>query len=98
MLRSRWKLVVCLASCVCVIDPRACVFNRFISSAKVFISSSNKFVSRAKCLSPAQNAFVTSDKHVRLQCDLYVEVSSKDYLVVSDKRVHLQCEIMLGGE
>ena len=33
--------------------------------------------------------FVASDKHVRLQCDSYLKVSCKDYLVASYKRVSL---------
>ena len=52
---------------------------------------------RQKCLFPAENAFVASDKHVRLQCDSYLEESSRDNLVISDERVHLQCEIIFGG-
>ena len=33
--------------------------------------------------------FVASDKHVRLQCDSNLEVSSRDNLVTSDKRIRL---------
>ena len=31
---------------------------------------------RQQCSSPEQNIFVTSDAHVHLQCDLYLEVNS----------------------
>ena len=73
---------------------------------KVFISSSNAFDSSTKrvclqrqnCSSRGQNVFITSYKHVCLQCDSYLEVSNKDYLVASDERVRLQCEIIFGGE
>ena len=65
----------------------------FVSSAKSVRPQ------RQKCLPPAQNAFVASNKHVRLQCDLYLEVSSKNYmyLVASNEHVCLQCEIISGG-
>ena len=72
-----------------------------INSAKcVIIVSSVKRV-RLRCqkyLSPAQNTFATSDEHVHPQCDSYLEVSSRDYLVASDERDRLQCEIMFRGE
>ena len=42
--------------------------------------------------------YEASDKHARLECDLYLEVSSRNYLVAGDERVHLQCEIVFGGE
>ena len=50
---------------------------------------------------PSTNVFIASDKHVRLQCDSYLEVSSRDYvipyLVACNERVHLQCEIIFFG-
>ena len=38
--------------------------------------------------------FVARDKHVCLQCDLYLEVTRRDYLV-SDEHVCLQCDSYL---
>ena len=59
----------------------------------------NVFASSVKSTCPtAQNAFVVSNKSVRRQCELYFEVSSREYLVASDERVGLQCELMFGGE
>ena len=69
------------------------VFNTSVSSTNVFISSvKHVHLQHQKCLSPAQNAFVALDKRIHLQCDLYLEVSSREYLVTSDERVRLQCE------
>ena len=55
----------------------------FVSSAK------SVYLQRQKCSSPAQNVLIASAKHVWLQRDPYLEVSSKDYLVTSDECVHL---------
>ena len=87
-----------VASCVRVCEAQTRVFNAFVSSAKVFICSVEcVHLQRQKCLSPGQNAFITSNKHVRLQCDSYLEVSSQNYLVASDEHVCLQCEIIFGS-
>ena len=65
----------------------------FISSTKVFISTSRKRVrvQHQKCLSPAQNELVSrySDKPVCLQCNIVFGDESKDYLVTSDEHVRL---------
>ena len=98
-INSAWKSLVAMCVFVCVAEARTRVFNTFVSSAKVFISSAKRVrLQRQKCSSPSQNVFVASDKHVRLQCDSYLEVSSKDCLVASDERVRLQCEIIFGGD
>ena len=66
--------------------------------ALVFISCMKHVCfQRHRCSSPAQNVFVASDKHVHLQCDSYLEVSSRDYLVASNERIRLQCEIIFRG-
>ena len=80
---------------VFVAETQTCVFNTFVSSAKVLISSVKCVRPQCqKCSFPAQNVFVTSDKHVCLQWDSYLEVSSRDYLVASDEHIHLRCEIV----
>ena len=56
---------------------------------RVHLQCLSVHLQRQKCSLPAQNAFVASDKYVCLQCDLYLEVTSKDYLVASDERVRL---------
>ena len=96
---------VCMCVCVrvCVgeggTEPQMRVFDVFISSAKMFISRTERIrLQYQKCLAPAQNVLVASDKHVRLQCDSNLEVSSTRYFVVCNERVCLQCEIMFGGE
>ena len=90
---------VCVCVCVCVAEARARVFNTFVSSAEVFISSVKRVrLQRQKHSSPAQNVFVACDKHVRLQCDLYLEVSSRHYLIANDQCVSLECEIIFGGD
>ena len=49
------------------------IFNTFVSRTKVFISSAKGIhLNHQKCSSPAQNALIASNKHVRLQCDLYM--------------------------
>ena len=94
---SAWKLLV--VRCVCVAEARTCIFNTFIPSAGVFISSMKHIrLQCQKCSSPAQNVFVASDKHVRLQCDSYLELSSRDYLVASDESIRLQCELVFKAE
>ena len=52
----------------------------------------------AQCVTLSRSAYVTSNKHVRLQCDSYLEVSSRDYLVADNERIHVQCEIIFGCE
>ena len=58
--------------CVRVAEDRIHVFNMFISSTKVFISSVKRIRLHAvpKCLSLAQDAFAANNKQVRLQCDI----------------------------
>ena len=67
------------------------------SPARVHLQRETRSSPARKVFVSAQNAFVAIDKHVRLQCDLYFEVSSRHYLVASDERVRLQCEIIFGG-
>ena len=79
---SVWKSLV--AICVRVAEVWVSVFNAFVSSTKVFVSSMKRvhFQSQ-KCSSPAQNVFVCS-------VISYLEVSSRDYyLVAGNKRVSL---------
>ena len=85
--------------CVCVAEARMCVFNMFVSSTKVFISSMKCVrLQLQKRSFSAQSAFITSNKPVERQCKLSLEVKSRDYhLVDSDEYIWLQCEIMLEG-
>ena len=100
-------LCVCACVCVCVgvgvgvgvAEARTHVFNMFVSSAKVFVSSMKPVrLQHQKCLSPAQSAFVASNKPVHQQCDSYLEVTSRYYLIASDERIRLQCEVMFRGK
>ena len=85
-----------VASCMC--EARMRIFNAFVFSVKVFnFSAKGVHLQHQKCLSPAQIAFIASNKHVCLQCDSCLEVSSRDYLIASDERVRLQCEIIFRG-
>ena len=62
--------------CVCVAEARMSIFNTFVPSTKTFISNvKGACLQHQKCSSQAQYMFVASDKHFRLQCDLYLEVS-----------------------
>ena len=77
--RACVRVCVCARGCVCacvrvcVAEARARMFNTFVSST-ASSAALTVFVL-------AQNAMVSRDKHVRLQCDLYLEVSSRHYLV-----------------
>ena len=89
-----------VASCVCVAETLTHIFNIFISIAKYSSPVQNAFISSVKsvhskhqkCLSPAQKAFVASNKHVCLQCDSYLDLSSRDYLVAKkNQKVGEKC-------
>ena len=76
-------MCVCVCVCVCVAEARMNVFYTFVSSAKVFIYSVKRVrLQHQRCLSPAQNAFSNSNKHVRMQCDSYLDI--RDDLITSD--------------
>ena len=69
-INSVWNSLV--ASCLCVANARARVFNTFVSSTEVFTSTSNAFIYSAKSVrpqhkmhsSPAINMFVCSVIHI----------------------------------
>ena len=79
-INSAWKSVV--ASCVCVCLNLERTFSTRLSPVLVFISSVKHIrFQQQKGFAPAENVFAGSNKRVRLQCDLYLEVSSRDYIV-----------------
>ena len=87
-----WKSMVASYMFVHVADVGMRVFNTFISSTKLFVSSKKCVcIQRLNCSFPARNVFVCS-------VILYSEVSSRDYLVSSDKRISLQFDIIFKGE
>ena len=89
-----WKSLVASCVCVCVC---VCVWLKFEHVFSTRSSPALKCSSpMQKCSSSAQNVLVASDKH-DLQCDLCLEVSSRDYLITSNEHVRLQCEIIFGG-
>ena len=84
---------------MCVDEAQTCIFNVFVSNAKLFISSMKHVrLQHQKYSSPAQNVFVASNKPVCRQCDPYFKVSGREYLVTIDEHVRLQCELMFGSE
>ena len=68
---------MCVASCVCVADTQARVYNVLVSSAKSSFPARMRSSPGPKCWCSEQNVLVASDEHVRLQCDSSLEVSSK---------------------
>ena len=69
-INSAWKTLVAscsltwikLAVCVCVAEAQTRIFNTFLSSAKVFVSSTKLVrLQPQKCSSSAQNVFATSN-------------------------------------
>ena len=91
-----WNLLV--ASGVCRRRLNVCFQHIRLQCYSVPLQLKCIHLQRQKCSSPAQNSFVASDKHVHLQCDSYLEVCSKNYLVTSNECICLQCEIIFGGE
>ena len=77
---------------MCVTEIPTLVFNVFVSSTKLLVSTSVKHVcvQCQKYTSPAQNVFVWYDKPVGLQCHMsYLEMNNRVYLVASREHVLL---------
>ena len=96
-INTAWKSLV--ASCVCLWLMLECAFSTPLSPAlKCSSPLWNTFISNAKSVCPQhKTCSLSAIKHVRLQCDLYLEVSSRGYFVIKDECVRIQCEIIFGG-
>ena len=72
--------------------PKNYVANLHVRSSpevKVLFLARNELISSMKQVVSSKNTLVSSNKHVGLQCDIYLVVNSRDYLVASDKCICL---------
>ena len=93
LLGSRWKVAVCV--CVCLWLKLKQAFSTCSLALKCSFPMRNALVSSGKSVHPHHEThLLLAIKHVQLQCDSYLEVSSRDFLIASDEHAHMQCEII----